>query len=156
MNVNATLFGQAITFAVLVWFTMKFVWPPVMKAMQDRAKRIADGLAAAEQGHQKVAQAEKEFEARVNEGRQQAAEVLARAHKQGTDMVEQAKETAREEGKRLIEAARHEIAREREQVREQLKQQVATLALAGAEQILMREVDRKAHDDLLGKLSGSL
>lgn len=156
MNVNATLFGQAITFAVLVWFTMKFVWPPIMKAMQDRAKRIADGLAAAEQGHQKVAQAGKEYEARVNEGRQQAAEVLAKAHKQGTDMVEQAKETAREEGKRLIEAARHEIAREREQVREQLKQQVAALALAGAEQILMREVDRKAHDDLLGKLSGSL
>jgi F-type H+-transporting ATPase subunit b len=156
VNVNATLFGQAITFAVLVWFTMKFVWPPIMKAMQDRAKRIADGLAAADLGHKKVAQAEKEFEARVNEGRKQAADILAKAHKQGSDMVEQAKDTAREEGKRLIEAARHEIAREREQVREQLKQQVASLALAGAEQILMREVDRKTHDDLLGKISGSL
>lgn len=156
MNINATLFGQAITFAILVWFTMKFVWPPIMKAMQDRARRIADGLAAAEQGQQKFAQAETEYEARVNEGRQQAADILARAHKQGSDMVEQAKATAREEGNRLIEAARHEIAREREQVREQLKQQVAALALAGAEQILMREVDRKSHDDLLGKLGGSL
>lgn len=156
MNINATLFGQAITFAILVWFTMKLVWPPIMKAMQDRAKRIADGLAAADQGQQKFAQAEKEYEARVNEGRQQAADILARAHKQGGEMVEQAKATAREEGNRLIEAARHEIAREREQVREQLKQQVAALALAGAEQILMREVDRKSHDDLLGKISAGL
>jgi F-type H+-transporting ATPase subunit b len=156
VNINATLIGQAITFAILVWFTMKFVWPLIMNAMHERAKRIADGLAAAEQGQQKFAQAEQEYEARVNEGRQQAAAILAQAQKQGTDMIEQARNAAREEGNRLLEAARHEIAREREQVREQLKQQVAALALAGAEQILMREVDRRAHDDLLGRISASL
>ncbi|MBI1731184.1 MAG: F0F1 ATP synthase subunit B [Gammaproteobacteria bacterium] len=156
MNINATLLGQAITFAILVWFTMRFVWPPIMKAMQDRARRIADGLAAAEQGQQKFNQAEKEYEARVNEGRQQAAGIVAQAHKQGVEMIEAAKDAARDEGNRMIEAAKHEIGREREQAREQLKQQVAVLALAGAEQILMREVDRKAHSDLLAKISGGL
>ncbi len=156
MNINATLFGQAITFAVLVWFTMRFVWPPIMKAMQERAQRIADGLAAADQGQQKVIQAEQRLQEMTNEGKQQAAVIVAQAHKQGVEMVEDAKGTARVEGNRIIEAARHEIAREREQAREQLKQQVAALALAGAEQILMREVDRKAHDDLLGKISAGL
>jgi F-type H+-transporting ATPase subunit b len=156
VNINATLFGQAITFAILVWFTMRFVWPPIMKAMQDRAKRIADGLAAAEQGRQQFERAEKEFEARVNEGRREAAAIVAQAQKQGTELVEEAKNTARLEGGRLLEAAKHEIGREREQAREQLKQQVAALALSGAEQILMREVDRKAHEDLLAKISGGL
>ncbi|OGT79598.1 MAG: F0F1 ATP synthase subunit B [Gammaproteobacteria bacterium RIFCSPLOWO2_02_FULL_61_13] len=156
MNINATLFGQAITFAILVWFTMKFVWPPIMKAMQERAQRIADGLAAADEGRRKFTQAEQLFQEKLTEGKQQSAVILAQAHKRGDEMIEEAKSTARVEGGRIIEAARHEIAREREQVREQLKQQVAALALAGAEQILMREVDRKSHDDLLGKIGSSL
>ena len=156
MHINATLFGQAITFAVLVWFTMKFVWPPIMNAMQERARRIADGLAAADAGQQKSTQAEQRFQELLTEGKKQAAGIVTQAHKQGGELVEEAKNAAKAEGARLIESARHEIAREREQVREQLKQQVAALALAGAEQILMREVDRKAHDDLLGKISAGL
>ena len=156
MNFNLTLIGQSLAFLIFVWFTMKFVWPLLLGAMAEREKRIADGLAAAEAGQQKFTLAEQQFQEKLNEGKQQAAGIIAQANKRGDEMVEEAKTTARVEGSRIIEAARHEIAREREQVREQLKQQVAALALAGAEQILMREVDRKSHDELLGKISGSL
>ncbi len=156
MNFNLTLIGQSVAFLIFVWFTMKFVWPLLLGAMAEREKRIADGLAAAEAGQQKFTQAEQQLQEKLAEGKQQAAVIVAQAHKRGDEMVEEAKATARVEGSRILEAARHEIAREREQVREQLKQQVAALALAGAEQILMREVDRKSHDDLLGKISGSL
>lgn len=156
MNFNLTLIGQTISFIVFVWFTMKFVWPLLLGKMAEREKRIADGLAAADQGQEKFAQAEHKYQELLNEGKQQAAAILAQAHKRGDEMIEEAKNTARVESGRIVEAARHEIAREREQVREQLKQQVAALALAGAQQILMREVDRKSHDDLLAKISGGL
>lgn len=156
MNFNLTLIGQSLAFIFFVWFTLKFVWPLLLGKMAEREKRIADGLAAADEGQLKFTQAGQLFQEKLNEGKQQAAAIVAQAHKRGDEMVEEAKTTARVEGNRIIESARHEIAREREQVREQLKQQVAALALAGAEQILMREVDRKAHDELLGKISAGL
>jgi len=102
VNINATLFGQAITFAILVWFTMKFVWPPIMKAMQERAQRIADGLAAADEGRRKFTQAEQLFQEKLTEGKQQSAVILAQAHKRGDEMIEEAKSTARVEGGHLL------------------------------------------------------
>ena len=156
MNFNATLFGQMITFLIFVWFTFKFVWPLLLKQMQDREARIADGLAAAEKGQKSLVEAEEKSGELVSEGKQQAAGIIAQAQKRGDEIIEEAKETAREEGERIKAAAQAEIEQERTRAREELKTQVATLALAGAEQILMREVDKNAHNDVLSKISSAL
>lgn len=156
MNFNATLIGQLITFAIFVWFTMKFVWPLLLKQMQEREKRIADGLAFAEEGDKKLKDAEAKLQEAINEGKQKAAEIIAQAQKQGDSIIEEAKQTAISEGNRLKEAAQSDIEQEKERAREELKGQVATLALAGAEQILMKEVDANAHGELLTKISAEL
>ncbi len=156
MNFNATLIGQLVTFAIFVWFTMKFVWPLLLQQMQDREKRIADGLAAADEGTQKLAEAEVKLHDAIEEGKQRAAEIIAQGQKRGDEIIEEAKQTAREEGERLKAAALAEIEQERTKVKEELKSQVAALALSGAEQILMREVDKNAHNDVLGKISSAL
>ncbi|HSR61915.1 MAG TPA: F0F1 ATP synthase subunit B [Gammaproteobacteria bacterium] len=156
MNFNATLIGQTIAFAVFVWFCMKFIWPLLLGMLQEREKRIADGLAAAEEGEQKLVQAEERHRELVEEGKQQAATIISQAQRRGDEIVEEAKGDARTEGERIKESARSEIAQEKEAAREELRKQVASLALLGAEQILMQEVDRKAHDELLNKITADL
>lgn len=156
MNINLTLIGQAISFTIFVWFCMKYVWPPILRALQERETQIADGLAAAEKGQETLVQAEQRHGELIEEGKQQVVDMIAQASKRGDDMVEEAKNDARLEGDRLLSAARAEIEQESTQARENLIKEVAALALAAAEQILMREVDKEAHNDVLAKLTSDL
>jgi len=156
VNFNATLIGQTFAFVVFVWFTMKFVWPLLLKQMHDRETRIADGLPAAEKGQKALEEAEIRLTELVDEGKQQAAEIISQAQRRGDEIVEESKSTAKSEGQRLIHAAEAEIERDKTQAREDLRKEVATLALAGVEQILMREVDRNAHNEIITKLSSEL
>lgn len=156
MNFNATLIGQMFAFAVFVWFCMKFVWPFVIKALEERKKTIADGLAAAEKGQHELELAEHRATEILKEGKEKSQEYINQAQKRADEIVEEAKENAKVEGSRIISAARAEIDQERQQVKEELRQQVAVLAIAGAEQILAREVDEKAHKEVLDKISATL
>ena len=156
MEINATLFGQMITFAVFIWFTMKFVWPPVMKAMQDRQQNIADGLAAAERGRQDLDLAQQRSTEILKEARQQANEILDQANKRGSQLVDEARAAAREEGERQLAAAQALIQQELNQAKEELRGQVVTLAITGATKVLEREVDAKAHNDMLNELAKQL
>ena len=156
MNFNATLIGQLIAFLIFVVFTMKFVWPYLLKQMEDREARIADGLAAAEKGQEALVEAEQRHAELLNEGKQKAAEIIAQAQSRGDEIIEESKVNARSEGDRLIHAAQADIDREKTQAKEQLKGEVAALALVGAEQILMREVDKNAHNEILAKVSSEL
>ena len=156
MNINLTLIGQAISLFIFVWFCMKYIWPPIINALQEREKRIADGLAAADAGQDKLVEADRRLVELVDEGKQKANEIIVQAQKRGDEILEEAKHAARVEGDRLIEAAQAEIERERTQARDELRQEVAVLALAGAERILMREVDRTAHDEILAGISAEL
>jgi len=153
---NATLVGQLMTFAVLVWFINRFLWDPITGMLENRTKRIADGLAAAEKGRHELELAEKRAVEYIKKAKEQANEIISQAQKRASEIVEEAKEDARGEGERLLVAARAEIGREMQQAREQLKGEVAGLAVAGAEQILLREVDQAAHKDILDKLSAQL
>ena len=152
MNFNATLIGQMITFGLLVLFTMKYVWPPIMQAMQDRQKKIADGLASAERGMREQELAKAKAAQMLKESKQQAAEIVAQAHKRANEIIEQSKLDARVEGDRQLAAAKAEIEQEYARAREQLREHVAALAVAGAEKILRREVDAKMHSDLLASI----
>jgi F-type H+-transporting ATPase subunit b len=156
VNINATLIGQAIWFALFIWVTMKYVWPPLQKAMQDRQKQIADGLAAAERGKQELEQAAKRTEEILIEARQKAQELLTQADKRAAQIVDEAKTAAKTEGDRLIAGAKAEINQEVFRAKETLRAQVAALAVAGAEKILRREVDAKAHADLLRTVQSEL
>ena len=156
MNFNATLIGQMITFILLVAFTMKYVWPPLMQAMQDRQKRIADGLASAERGVREQELAAAKSAETLREAKKQAAEIITQAQKRANEVVEQSKNDARVEGQRQLEAAKTEIDQELNRAREQLRQQVAAIAVEAAGKILGREVDAKANaklvDDLVAQL----
>ncbi len=152
MEINITLLGQMITFGLLVWFTMKMVWPPLLNAMQERQKRIADGLAAAERGKKEQELAEAKVQDQLREAKQQAAEIIAQAQKRGTEIVEEAKEAARSEGDRIKAAAGAEIEQEVNRAKEQLRAQVAAIAVEGAERILKKEIDPKAHSQVLDDL----
>ncbi len=156
MNINATLLGQMITFALLVWFTMRYVWPPLTKALEERRARIADGLAAAERGVHELELAQKRAGDVLREARQHAADVVAQANKRATEIIEEAKTEARAEGERLMIAARAEIGQEINRAKEQLRADVVTIALAGAAKILEREIDAKAHRDILDKLAAQI
>ena len=156
MNFNATLIGQSISFIIFVMFVMKFVWPLLLNQMKDREARIADGLAAAEQGQKDFAEAQEKSSAEVNKGKEQAATIISQAQKRGDEIVEDAKEAAKAEVARIKESALSEIEQEKEKARQDLRDQVATLAIAGAEQILMKEVDHAAHNDVLQKISQQL
>lgn len=156
MNINLTLLGQMITFALLVWVTMKYVWPPIISAMQARQKQIADGLAAAERGKHEQQLAEDRAKQVIGEAKQQAAEIVATAQKRANEIVEASKDTAREEGERIKTAAQAEIEQELNRAREALRQQVGTLAIAGAESILRKEVDAKAHDQVINDLASQI
>ena len=152
MNINATLLGQTIMFAMFVWFCMKFVWPPIMAALEARKKQIADGLAAAERGKHDLDLAAKRSAEILREGKEKAADIIALGDKRASEIVEEAKEQARLEGQRIITAAKAEIEQEVFRAKEQLRTQVSAVALAGASKILGREIDAKAHNDLLEKL----
>lgn len=156
MDINATLLGQALTFAVLVWFTMKFVWPPLTNMMDERAKRIADGLAAAERGKQDLEEASRRVEAKIRAAQQKATEMLINAEKRANQIVEEAKQAARTEGERIIADAKAEIDQEVLRAKESLRSQVAGLAVAGAEKILRKEVDASKHADLLASIKAEL
>ena len=156
MDLNATLFGQTIAMIVFVWFCMRFIWPHIMLALDERRAKIADGLAAAEKGQQELARAQTRFEETVREAREKAAEVLAQANTRSAEIVEDARVTARTEGEKLISQAKAEIEQETGRAREELRGQVAAIALAGAKQLLEREIDAKDHEALLNKLSAEL
>jgi F-type H+-transporting ATPase subunit b len=156
MNINLSLFAQALTFALFIWFTVKFIWPPLLRAIEQRQKQIAEGLAAAERGKQDLEQASRRTAELLQEARQQAQDILAQADKRAAEMVEEAKSAAKAEGDRLVAGAKAEIEQEVSRAKEMLRTQVAALAVAGAEQILMREVDAKTHADLLRTVEGQL
>ena len=156
MNINFTLFAQAIVFTAFIWFTIKFVWPPLLRAIEARQKQIADGLAAAEQGKKSLEVSSKQAEQAIQEARGRAAEIIAQAEKRDAQMVEAAKVAAKAEGDREKAAAKADIQQEAQRAREQLREQVAALAVAGAEKILRREVDAKVHAELLDGIKKQL
>jgi F-type H+-transporting ATPase subunit b len=152
MNINATLLGQTIMFAMFVWFCMKFVWPPIMAALEERKKHIADGLAAAERGKHDLELAAHRSADLIREAKEKAAEIIVQSDKRGSEMIEAAKLQAQAESERIVTAAKAEIDQEVFRAKEQLRLQVSAVALAGASKILGREIDAKAHNDLLEKL----
>ncbi len=156
MSINATLIGQMITFALLVWFTMKYVWPPLMQALEERKKKIADGLAAADKGKHEMELAEKRATTLLREAKDQAADLVNLAHKRANEMVDESKVQAKEEGERIVTAARAEIDREIQKAKEGLRQQVAALAINAAEQILQKEVDQDKHKEIISNLGKEL
>ena len=153
MDINLTLIGQMIAMTVFVLFCMKFVWPPLMGAIEERQARIAEGLAAADQGQERLDRAQVEADKIVAEARQQATGILDQAHSRANEIVAEGKETGVRERERQLAAAQVEIAQEAHVAREELRGQVSAIAIAGAEKILNREIDSKAHEDILGKLA---
>ncbi len=156
MNLNVTLVAQAVTFFVFVIFCAKFVWPPLVKAIEARQKQIADGLAAAEEGKKSLDSASKQADEAIAQARTRASEIVAQAEKRVSQMIEEAKMSAKAEGDREKAAAKSEIEQEVSRAKEMLRTQVATLAVAGAEKILKREVDAKAHADILSDVQKQL
>ena len=156
MEINATLIGQLITFAVLVWFTMKFVWPPITKAIEEREKKIAAGLEAAERGKRELETAEHKALNIIRDAKLEASHVVEQAHKRSVQIIEEAKENARLEGKRIIEHAQEEIKREVNQTKEALRKQLAGLAIAGAEKIIKRNLDATTNAALLDEFAAEI
>ena len=156
MNINLTLIGQSIAFIVFVCFCMKYIWPPVIAALEERRKNIADGLAAAERGRQEQALSEKRSAEVIKEAKGKAAEILAGAEKRGAEIVDEAKSDARVESERIVSAAQSEIDTEINRAREKLRGELATLVTAGAGQILGKEVDADVHSKMLDELATQL
>jgi F-type H+-transporting ATPase subunit b len=156
VNLNFTLVAQAIVFASFIWFTVKFVWPHMLRAIETRQKTIADGLAAAEQGRRSLETSTRQAEDAVAQARRRAAEILAQAEKRAAQLVDEARSAAKEEGNREKAAAKADIEQEVTRAREQLRDHVASLAVAGAERILRREVDARAHAELLESIKRQL
>ena len=156
MSINATLFVQAIVFAILVWFTMKFVWPPITAALDERAKKIADGLAAADKAKADLSAANKRVEDELAKARNETASRLADAERRAQALIEEAKGRATEEASKIVAAAKVEADQQTVKAREALREQVAALAVKGAEQILRKEVDPGVHADLLNRLKTEL
>ncbi len=156
MNINATLILQAIVFAILVWFSMRFIWPPLTKALDERAQKIADGLAAADKAKAELATANKRVEEQLVQSRNETTKLLADAEKRAQAIVDEAKRRAEEEGAKIVAAAKAEAEQQSIQAREALREQVAGLAVKGAEQILKREVNAAVHAELLARLKTEL
>jgi F-type H+-transporting ATPase subunit b len=156
MNITLTLFAQALVFVAFILFTKKFVWPFMLRAIEARQKTIADGLAAAEEGKRSLEVSNKRADEEIKKARERAAEVLAQAEKRAAQLVEEAKTAAKEEGNREKAAAKAEIEQQVTRAREQLRGHVASLAVAGAEKILRREVDARAHAELLDSIKKQL
>lgn len=156
MNVNATLFVQLMVFFIGAWVTMKFIWPPLIRALEERQKKIADGLAAAERGSKSLDEAQRRIAQLEAEARAKAQAIIADTEKRAQAIVDEAKQAAKVEGDRLIAAAKAEAEQEMLRVKGALRDEVAKLAVAGAEQILRREVNAQVHADLLAQLKGQL
>jgi F-type H+-transporting ATPase subunit b len=156
VNINLTLVIQMVVFALLIWFTMKFVWPMIMGPMEERSRKIALGLAAAEKGQQDFAQASERAEAVIREARDRANEIIDQAQRRANDMVEQAKVQAVNEGDRLAASARTQIELATTKAREELRREVGRLVVSSAAQVLGREIDAKAHSDIIGKLAAEI
>jgi F-type H+-transporting ATPase subunit b len=156
MNLNATILGQIIAFFLFVWFCQAYVWPPIVKALEDRRKKIADGLEAASRAEHDLDLAQQRAADLLREAKEGSAGIIDQANKRANQIVDEAKDKAREEGNRIKAGAQAEIEQQVNQAREQLRQQVAALAIAGAEKILESSVDAKAHADMLNKLAASL
>ena len=156
MSINATLFVQAIVFAILVWFTMKFVWPPIATALDERSRKVAEGLAAADKARSELTSANKRIEDELTRTRQESAGRLADAERRAQSIVEEAKAKASEEAGKIIASARAEAEQQTVHAREGLREQVAMLAVKGAEQILRKEVNPGVHADLLNRLKTEL
>ncbi len=151
MSINATLIGQMITFTLLVWFTMKYIWPPIIAALEERKAKIADGLAAAEKGQEGIKLAEKKAKSVIKEAKDHAAEIIASAQKRANELVEESKHEAKKQGDRELEAARAKIEQEMLHARENLRKEVSALALRAAEQILKEEIDKAKHQNILNR-----
>jgi F-type H+-transporting ATPase subunit b len=156
MDINLTLISQAVAFAIFIWFTVKFVWPPLLKAIETRQKQIADGLAAGERGKQDLELATKRSGDILRDTKDKSAEIIAQAEKRAAQIIEEAKNNAKAEGERLIAGAKAEIEQETYRAKETLRSQVADLVIAASEKVLRREVDAKAHADLLGEVKKGL
>lgn len=152
MEINATLIGQLITFVVLVWFTMKYVWPPITKALHDREKKIAAGLEFAERSKRELEEAQHKAVVIIKDAKVEASQLIDQAHKRSAKIVDEAKDNAREEGKRIVELAQDDIAREVIQAKEGLRKQLAVLAVAGAEKLIQRNLDAEAQKTLLNEI----
>jgi F-type H+-transporting ATPase subunit b len=156
VNINMTLFGQLVTFVIFVMFCMKYVWPPIVAAMEERAEKIAEGLAAADRANHDLELAKEKAVERLKEAKVEAAAIVDSANKRGNQIVDEAKDQARAEGERLKEAAQADIEQDINRAREQLRGQVAGLALAGAEKVLSAEIDMQRHSELVDKLAAEL
>jgi F-type H+-transporting ATPase subunit b len=156
MNINATLLAQTIMFVLFVWFCMSFVWPPIMTALANRQKQIADGLAAGERGKHELELAAKHAAKELHVAKEKASEIIALAEKRAIEIVEEAKGNAKVEGDRILTGAKAEIEQEVNRAKEGLRQQVSDLAIAGAEKILRREIDAKAHAEMLNAIAREL
>jgi F-type H+-transporting ATPase subunit b len=153
MNINATLIGQVIVFVLLIWFTMRFIWPHIINAVEERQRKIAEGLAFAEKSEKSLADAKSSANELIKEARSQAAKIVEQANRRSSELVDEARGVATAEGQRLVAEARQNVALESTRAREQLRKEVATIAVAGAGKLLGREIDAKAHADLLEKLA---
>lgn len=156
MDINLTLIGQAIAMTVFVWFCMKFIWPPIMGAIEERQKEIADGLAAAEKGQESLDKAKVDADEIIDDARKQAASILDQANARANEIVAEGKADGVKERERQLAAATAEVEQETNRAREELRGQVSAIAVASAEKILQREIDTKAHDDILNKLAAEL
>jgi F-type H+-transporting ATPase subunit b len=153
MNLNATLFIQSIVFVILGWITMRYIWPPLIKAIEERQRKIADGLASSEKAEKSLAEAKASATDIIKEARVQANKIVEQANRRSNELVEEARGTAIAEGQRLLSDARSEVTLESNRAREQLRREVALIAVAGAGKLLGREIDAKTHADLLDKLA---
>ena len=153
MNLNATLWVQTAVFVILALVTMRFIWPPLIRAIDDRRKKIADGLAAAERGHKELQNANGEAQLIINDARDKALKIVDQANRRSGEIIEEARSTALSEGQRLVSDARQQAALEQARARDQLRKDVGTLAVAGASRLLQREIDPKAHADLIEQLA---
>ena len=156
MNINFTLIAQAITFAIFIWFTVKFVWPPLLNAIEKRQKEIADGLAAANEGKMSLEVASKKNAEALEQTKQKSSEILGQAEKRASQIIDDAKVTANTEAERIKSSAQSEIEQEINRAKEDIRGQISNLAIAGAEKILEKEIDKKAHAEMLTKLAKDL
>jgi F-type H+-transporting ATPase subunit b len=153
MNLNATLIVQVVVLVILGWITMRFIWPPLIRAIDDRQKKIAAGLAAAERGQKELQESHSAAAAIVSEAREKAAKIIETANRRSGEIIEEARATAISEGQRLVGDARQEVALEQSRARDALRKDVATLAVVGASRLLAREIDPRAHADLIEQLA---
>ena len=156
MNLNATLFAQLVVFFILAWFTMQFVWPPIVKALDERATKIEDGLASAERGKRDLELATKRSTEALREGKEKASELIVNAERRAVQLIEEAKLSAKVEADRVVAGAKAEIEQEAVRAKEQLREQVAALVVSGAEKILRREINAQAHADILATIKQDL